>query len=323
MAILKSYYKMYRTLPEPDYFYIKNEYNGNNTLNVNLYSNYFSVGDGEYKLNDGNWTPLTYGTTNKITIPANGKVYFRATNWGKNIYGTNTQMSCTQNFSVGGNVLTINDYTNVETATIKNHICNSMFYAQTKLIKADINIGNVTSLSEGFFLYCFNGCTSLTSAPDFSSLTNIKKNCFYGCFNGCTNLTKVPDFSNVISVEAGGFTECFRNCTSLTNAPDFSNITTTGDSSFQNCFNGCTNLTTAPDFSNITTVVGMGFAYCFQNCSKLNYVYAPSVSSWNTSTFSSWLAGVASYGIIRKKSSLNIPTGTSGCPANWDFENIN
>ena len=114
----------------------------------------------------------------------------------------------------------------------------------------------------------------------------------------------------------------FYNCTALTTAPDLSNVTSIDNYGCQYMFYYCSALTTAPDLSNVKSIGTTGCSNMFNGCASLNYVYAPSPSSWNTSSMSSWLNNVASYGIVRKKSTLTIPTDSaSGIPTGWDVEN--
>jgi hypothetical protein len=43
----------------------------------------------------------------------------------------------------------------------------------------------------GCFANLFNGCTSLTQAPELPA-TTLASNCYYGMFQGCTSLTSAP-----------------------------------------------------------------------------------------------------------------------------------
>lgn len=290
--ITKTYFKVYRTLPDPDYFFIKNEYNGDNTITFNFTSSVFTSANTEYRIGeDGEWTAFVFGSSKSVTLPANTKLYLRGTDWVRK-GASSVTISPSLNVSLGGCIMSLIDYKNIDSLTT---IPNYAFYYffSNKALRADFNFGNVTRIGD-------YGC--------------------YGMFAGCTSLTTAPDMSNITSIGNHGCREMFLNCKSLTTAPDMSKVTSIGNYGCYGMFNGCS-LSTAPDMSNVTSIDNQGCSFMFSGCTKLNYVYAPSVSSWSTNNFSSWLNNVASYGIVRKKSSLTIPSGASGVPTGWDVEN--
>ncbi|MBO7736004.1 MAG: hypothetical protein J6S67_25770 [Methanobrevibacter sp.] len=55
-----------------------------------------------------------------------------------------------------------------------------------------LNKNNTTTLSSRCFCYLFNGCSSLTTAPDLPA-TTLYDSCYYSMFSGCTSLTAAPD----------------------------------------------------------------------------------------------------------------------------------
>ena len=77
----------------------------------------------------------------------------------------------------------------------------------------------------------FEGCKSLVSVGDLSSVTSIRSN----VFSGCTSLVSVGDLSSATSIGQNAF----RNCTSLTKL-DFSVLKSIGTQAFYN--NGLTTL---------------------------------------------------------------------------------
>ena len=143
---------------------------------------------------------------------------------------------------------------------------------------------NVTSAT---LVYCFYGCTALTSVSGFSNLTNILTSEFQYCFINCTTLTTVPTFANVESIGKNGCQSCFQNCTALTTAPTFASLTTVYSQGLSSCFNDCPNLTTAPTFASLTTLPdGQEFYSCFQKCSRLTT--APTFASLTRASSSSF-----------------------------------
>ena len=324
--ITKSYLKVYRTLPDPDYFFIKNEYNGNNTIAFDFTSSVFTSANTEYRIGeDGEWTAFVFGSSQNVTLPANTKLYLRGTDWVRKDNSASKTISPSQNVSLGGCIMSLIDYQYIDSLTA---IPNDAFsyIISNKVLRADFNFGNVTSISNGGCANMFFDCTSLTTAPDMANVTSIGSNGCRQMFNGCTSLTTAPDMANVTSIGRNGCYYMFEGCTKLTTAPDFSSLTNVNADSFDSCFAGCTSLTTSPNFSKVNDFGGSGyqrsFQSCFSDCTSLNYVYAPSPSTWDENRyFPNWLKNVASYGIVRKKSSLTIPSGTSGVPSGWDVEN--
>ena len=59
----------------------------------------------------------------------------------------------------------------------------------------------------------FDGCTSLTQAPDLPA-TTLAKSCYYYMFKGCTSLTQAPDLPATTLAE-WCYNEMFKGCTNL------------------------------------------------------------------------------------------------------------
>jgi hypothetical protein len=95
------------------------------------------------------------------------------------------------------------------------------------------------------YSYCFGNCTSLTTAPSFSTNTAVTD--FSACFYGCTSLTTAPSgmFDNCTLVT--DYSYCFYYCFGLTgNSIQLWNLipTPTGTS----CYYSCTGLS---DYASI------------------------------------------------------------------------
>ena len=173
-------------------------------------------------------------------------------------------------------------------------ILNMAYYARNNIS----NYQNITEISSGHlptdintslakdWSCAFNSCKKLISLPDpFYNTSNATN--MVDMFNGCTNLTTIPNFdtSKVISISY-----MFNNCSNLTTIPNFDTSNVTNISyTFYNCYNlatvpnfdtsnvismdwifyNCTNLTTVPNFDT-SNVTEMG--YMFYNCSNLTTV---------------------------------------------------
>lgn len=221
------------------------------------------------------------------------RVSFRSTTGFSSSSSDYFTIKCTNQFSVGGNILSLVNYKNTKYIdTLPDYCFKSMFDNASAITKMNIDLGSVTTVGNGSFrLFCYH-----------------------------VGLTDVS-FKNVIkTVGDDGFRNCFTN-THITTPPDFSNVETVGNYGFYECF-AQSKLTTSPDFRNITSVGNYGFQCCFQRCSSLNEAYAPSVSPWSYANFSSWLYGVAATGTLHRSSvNLVIPENSnSGCPSGWTLE---
>ena len=92
--------------------------------------------------------------------------------------------------------------------------CTSVYFDETSL---GTNVGNY------FMIWCWNGCTSLTSMPVGFNLptgiTTIGSFFIYGTWNNCTSLTSMPSGFNIPSgITTAGFSPFYQtwyNCTLL------------------------------------------------------------------------------------------------------------
>ena len=115
------------------------------------------------------------------------------------------------------------------------------------------------------FYSLFQGCTSLTTAPDLPA-TTLTPDC-YGClFNGCASLKTAPALP-ATALAAECYFSIFKDCISLSKAPDLP-ATTLANSCYRNMFAGCTGLTTAPALP-ATTLTGKCYFHMFQDCTGL------------------------------------------------------
>ena len=234
--IKRNYYKVVRVFPDPSsYFYIKNETMSQNYIDFN--SSWLSTVNLEYSFDKVNWTVVS----RSINIPADGYIYLRNTS------GTFCTSEYTQvlfidgNISLGGDVRTLFNYTDVE---------------------------------------------SVTKIPDYG----------FSRIFAMQNGSKITDISNL---SFRGITEIGNNGLHLafawehigTKGIDLRDVTTLGENALYNMYNSNINLTE---------------------------VYAPNVSTWDTSKTDYWLNGVAPTGVVYKSSTLDIPTDNiSGIPSGW------
>lgn len=194
-----------------DYFYIENKYSGVNTLTVT------SVTDGtptsgkyatslEYSKNGSAWSTLTFDTTTAPTIVMSSgeKVYFRNTIGYFNIGGSSsnyyhTSFQNSQNCSVGGDILTLLDYRNIETISrMEQNSFYGLFENNTKLTDASgLKLPNFVSVS--CYYYFFKGCSNLNKSPQLPA-TILETSCYQRMYQGCTKLQTAPELHATVLV---------------------------------------------------------------------------------------------------------------------------
>ena len=76
----------------------------------------------------------------------------------------------------------------------------NLFRNNTHLINAENLILPATTLAEGCYATMFNGCTSLTIAPELHA-TTLSKTCYYQMFFGCSNLRKITMLATDIATD--------------------------------------------------------------------------------------------------------------------------
>ncbi len=111
------------------------------------------------------------------------------------------------------------------------------------------------------FIYLFDGCKVLTSAPDLPG-TTLAENCYYFMFQNCTSLKVAPALP-ATKLANDCYCGMFYGCTSLETAPELPATNLPGNC-YNAMFNGCRKL--------------MSFTLLVPNTSISNYPYH--VSNW-------------------------------------------
>ena len=238
------------------------------TMTINTYSSYVLDESMQYSVNGGEWAQLTAETA--ITFGGdNGTLRLR----GKSDNGTATSSSSYASVSFGddnvqvacsGDIRTLVDYEIYATVSTANARFCSLFEGCKSLTTApDLP---AETLAESCYEYMFYNCTSLTVAPELPATTLAGTYCYYGMFYGCTSLTVAPELPAETLVN-WCYDGMFWNCTSLTVAPELP-ATTLAESCYECMFYGCTKLTTAPELP-ATTLANFCYRYMFWNCPNL------------------------------------------------------
>lgn len=135
-------------------------------------------------------------------------------------------------------------------------------------------------------------------------------------------LFNYTDVDSVTAIPAYGFKKPFSvnnggKITDISNL-SFRGITSIGDYGLSEAFSQSQfTITKGVDLRDVTTL-GQGALYqLYTYNSNLTEVYAPNVSTWDTSKTKYWLTGVAPTGVVYKPSTLDIPQGDSGILSGW------
>lgn len=303
-----------------DYFFIEDKSGSANTVTIKK-----SVSNAPtitvYKSTDGStWQSMGSTSTTAITttIPANGKLYLKATTnawWSSFYYNT---ITASGNHNVGGNIMSLlygDGFKNkTEFPSESTHNFHSLFYNNNKLVSASNLALPATTLTQGCYQSMFTNCTSLTAAPELPA-TTLANNCYGSMFQSCTSLTTAPELPATTLMY-----ECYRSmfwqCTSLTTAPALP-VTTLADYCYYGMFLGCTSLTTAPELP-ATTLANYCYHGMFSGCTNLNKVttYAQDISA--SYCTNNWLSNVAATGDFYNLGGATYTIDSpSGIPTGW------
>ena len=162
----------------------------------------------------------------------------------------------------------------------------------------------------------FNGCTSLTQAPELPA-TTLANSCYDSMFFGCTSLVNAPEL-HATTLTYGCYRGMFSGCTSLVQAPALP-ATTLAQSCYGNMFSYCENLATAPELP-ATTLAIQCYYWMFANCTKLNYVKAMFTDISAQECLENWLTSVSSTGTFVKNAAATWTNDAAGIPSGWTVQ---
>ena len=187
--IKRNYYKVVRVFPDPSsYFYIKNETMSQNYMDVN--SSWLSTLNLEYSFDKVNWRRFT-GTY----IPADGYMYLRNTS-GTFCTSEYTQVLYpNENISLGGDIRTLFNYTDVESVTkIPDYGFSRIFSMQNNAKITDItnlSFRGITEIGNNGLKYAFSWEHIGTKGVDLRGVTTLGEEALYSIYYGNSNLTEV------------------------------------------------------------------------------------------------------------------------------------
>lgn len=289
------------------YFFIEDASGSSNTLSITGHD--ASPQITVYKSSDEEtWTSIgttTSGTSITATIPANGRLYLKATTnqWGfyeengSSINSGWNNITCSGSYKVGGNIMSLlygDSFIN-EKQINYTHCFEDLFMSpnvNTNLIDASKLILPATTLSEKCYREMFYQCRNLVTAPELPA-TTLAPYCYYNMFNGCYSLTSAPELSA---------TTLFNYC-------------------YGSMFSYCTSLLTAPELT-VSTLVQNCYRGMFSGCTSLNSVTCLATDNSASYCTLNWLSNVSSSGTFTKAASMSDwTTGVSGIPSGWTVQN--
>ena len=244
------------------YFWVEfEEANGTISGLTNTYTDMYHSFDGSTWLT----TPKT------LSMGDNTLVYFK--NNSKKI--PNLKIKFNSNAKIGGDMSSIVD--------MAENCCKDIFDGNTFITDASELILPWTTLANGCYGMMFQGCTSLTTAPELPA-TTLANGCYGMMFQGCTSLTTAPVVLPATTLTKECYRGMFKNCTSLTKAPELP-ATTLAERCYYGMFQGCSSLVNAPTLP-ATTLAGYCYYNMFSGCSSL--VSAPELPA---TTLAEWCYG--------------------------------
>ena len=305
-----------------------------------------------YSLDNGStWSSITASTSGEtFNVTAGDVVLFKGDNptYANSSVKASTFCGTTAVFEAEGNIMSLVNSTSFSGLT-SSGVFTGLFSGCTGLTSAANLLLPGTTLSEMCYMYMFQGCTSLKTAPELPA-TTLANSCYAGMFIECTSLTTAPElpattmakfcYSNMFNgctSLLGGVTSIgnsastmqksfcegmFKGCTSLIDAPElpittYPHYTQEPYYVYRDMFNGCTSLTTAPELP--ATGLGDGcYARMFKGCTALNYIKCLVRYYHSETQTSEWVEGVQANGTFVKNPNMSSwPTGVSGIPSGW------
>ena len=270
------------------------------------------------------WSVVIVDDTDQtITIPvsAGENVYLRgeAKQLGK--YNSFININSSADINASGNIMSLlygDDYKDkVAFQSGSEYTFNSLFIGNTHLINAKDLVLPATTLASTCYYYMFQGCTSLTTAPELPA-TTLNNSCYRYMFQGCTSLTNAPELPATTLADYC-YDSMFKGCTTLTTAPELP-ATTLTQGCYEFMFDGCTSLTTAPEL-HATTLVNSCYGNMFYGCSNLNSITMLATDISASGCLLTWVGSVASTGTFTKAASMtSLTSGASGIPEGWEVK---
>ena len=234
------------------------------TMSFQLFDNAtpFTLGEGEYfqyRVGDGEWQSFT-NTVSDIVFGGNGNdLQLRGISSKGTALSMSDQLASIRfgfadvPVSCSGDIRTLVDYRNYETANTSEAMFCNLFFECVQLTSApDLP---ATELAATCYFQMFSNCIALTKAPALPA-TTLTEACYKGMFEYCIALTEAPALPATTLADYC-YLGMFAFCIALTEAPALP-ATTLALYCYSNMFNTCESLTEAPELPAATLA-----PYCY------------------------------------------------------------
>ena len=234
------------------------------TMSFQLFDNAtpFTLGEGEYfqyRVGDGEWQSFT-NTVSDIVFGGNGNdLQLRGISSKGTALSMSDQLASIRfgfadvPVSCSGDIRTLVDYRNYETANTSEAMFCNLFFECVQLTSApDLP---ATELAATCYFQMFSNCIALTKAPALPA-TTLAEACYKGMFEYCIALTEAPALPATTLADYC-YLGMFAFCIALTEAPALP-ATTLALYCYSNMFNTCESLTEAPELPAATLA-----PYCY------------------------------------------------------------
>ncbi len=215
--MIKTYLETRYSDPYAVPFYVEDTSGSQNTLRITQSTALAPTVTIQYSTDKQNWQNLGTTSSTGVTygLPANGRVYLRAstTNWGG--MSKYNKITASGNYAVGGNIMSLlygNNFAQ-QTTLSTAYTFFSLFTGSSTLTNAGNLLMPATTLASNCYRDMFKGCSALTAAPALPA-TTLASNCYNNMFNGCTSLTTAPALP-ATTLTSGCYGTMFNGCSNL------------------------------------------------------------------------------------------------------------
>ena len=233
----------------------------------------------------------------EISVAAGDVVRFYGDNAAYYKDGSYTNIRCTADCYIYGNIMSLIDADGYETATE---------------LTEDLTFIHLFENNE----HIVNHDTKKLSLP----ATTLTVGCYSQMFRGCKGLTTAPALPATTLTE-GCYEYMFCDCKGLTTAPELP-AETLAEDCYSSMFSGCSSLETAPELPAKILVNGC-YHIMFNGCSSLNSVTCLATDISADGCIDHWLDYVASNGTFYKAESMTKEAwrATGSIPSDWEIKN--
>lgn len=223
-----------------NYFYIHNK--TSNSTYLTIYNTPYNITSDnytkslQYSLDKKTWHTITFSIDDAgnpmLPFDPGEKVYFRNDsgyfNWCQydSMGYVIIHFDCDENYAVGGNLMSLIDYNNMDTAELSDGCFSNLFYGSEYLTDASKLIFP-NKAATNCFKQMFYNCSKLTKAPERLS-TETAERCCKNLFYGCTSLINPPELpARAMSYEC--YRDLFYGCSKLNSLTVYADYNSSSD----------------------------------------------------------------------------------------------